>query len=169
MAMRNILKKGDPTLNKVCRPYTEFGPRLHQLLDDMKETLYEADGVGLAAPQVGVLRRAVLVIETNHPEDEPDVVLELVNPEIIATEGSQTGTEGCLSVPDECGIVTRPMVVTVRAQDRNGEFFEYTGEGLTARCFCHELDHLDGILYTQKADRMLDPDEFMIDEDEEEE
>lgn len=169
MAIRNILTVGDPTLNKVCRPYTDFGPRLHQLLDDMRETLLEADGVGLAAPQVGVLRRAVLVIETNHAEDEPDVLLELVNPEIIAAEGSQTGPEGCLSVPDECGIVTRPMVVTVRAQDRNGNFFEYTGEGLTARCFCHELDHLDGVLYTERADRMLDPEEFMDDIDEEEE
>jgi len=161
MAIRNILTVGEPTLNKVCRPYTEFGPRLHTLLDDMKETLIQADGVGLAAPQVGVLRRAVLVIETNHAEDEEDVFLELVNPEIIASEGTQTGEEGCLSLPGECGIVTRPMVVTVRAQDRNGEFFEYTGEGLTARCFCHELDHLDGVLYPQRADRMLTEEEMM--------
>jgi len=167
MAMRNIVTVGDPVLNKVCRPYTEFGPRLHQLLDDMRETLAEADGVGLAAPQVGVLRRVVLVIETNHGEDEEDTVMELVNPEIIATSGSQTGTEGCLSVPDEVGIVTRPMVVTVRAQDRNGNFFEYTGEGLTARCFCHELDHLDGVLYTARAERMLTEEDFMDDEDEE--
>ena len=160
MALRNILTVGDPTLNKHCRPYTEFGPRLHELLDDMRETLALADGVGLAAPQVGVLRRAVVVIETNHPEDEEDRILELVNPEIIATEGEQTGREGCLSVPEECGIVTRPMVVTVRAQDRNGEFFEYTGEGLTARCFCHELDHLDGVLYTERASRMLTEEEM---------
>jgi len=172
MALRNILTVGDPTLNKKCRPYTEFGPRLHELLDDMKETLFLADGVGLAAPQVGILRRAVVVIETNHPEEEEDMVLELVNPEIIASEGTQTGTEGCLSLPDECGIVTRPMVVTVRAQDRNGNFFEYTGEGLTARCFCHELDHLDGILYPERADRMLTAEELQElsgenDEDEE--
>ncbi len=167
MALRNIVKIGDPVLTKVCRPYTEFGPRLHQLLDDMKDTLLEADGVGLAAPQVGVLRRAVLVIETNHAEDEEDTLLELINPEIIETSGSQTGTEGCLSLPDEVGIVTRPMVVTVRAQDRNGNFFEYQGEGLTARCFCHELDHLDGILYPDRADRMLTDEDFIDDEDEE--
>ena len=166
MALRNILTVGDPTLNKHCRPYTEFGPRLHELLDDMRETLALADGVGLAAPQVGVLRRAVVVIETNHPEDEEDRILELVNPEIIATEGEQTGREGCLSVPEECGIVTRPMVVTVRAQDRNGEFFEYTGEGLTARCFCHELDHLDGVLYTERASRMLTEEEMTEPEEE---
>lgn len=161
MAIRNILTVGEPTLNKVCRPYTEFGPRLHALLDDMRETLIKADGVGLAAPQVGVLRRAVLVIETNHAEDEDDSFLELINPEIIASEGEQTGEEGCLSLPGECGIVTRPMVVTVRAQDRNGNSFEYTGEGLTARCFCHELDHLDGVLYPQRADRMLTEEELM--------
>lgn len=166
MALKNILTVGDPTLNKHCRPYTEFGPRLHELLDDMRETLALADGVGLAAPQVGVLRRAVMVIETNHPEDEEDRILELVNPEIIATEGEQTGREGCLSVPEECGIVTRPMVVTVRAQNRNGEFFEYTGEGLTARCFCHELDHLDGVLYTERASRMLTEEEMAEPEEE---
>ena len=160
MAIRNILTVGEPALNKVCRPYMEFGPRLHELLDDMRETLIQADGVGLAAPQVGVLRRAVLVIETNHAEDEEDSFLELVNPEIIASSGEQTDTEGCLSLPGECGIVTRPMVVTVRAQDRDGNFFEYTGEGLTARCFCHELDHLDGVLYPQRAERMLTPEEL---------
>lgn len=167
MALRNIVTVGDPVLTKVCRPYTEFGPRLHQLLDDMKDTLLAAEGVGLAAPQVGVLRRAVLVIETNHAEDEEDTLMELINPEIIATSGTQTGTEGCLSLPDEVGIVTRPMVVTVRAQDRNGNFFEYQGEGLTARCFCHELDHLDGILYPDRADRMLTDEDFADDEDEE--
>ena len=160
MAIRNILTVGEPALNKVCRPYMEFGPRLHELLDDMRETLIQADGVGLAAPQVGVLRRAVLVIETNHAEDEEDSFLELVNPEIIASSGEQTDTEGCLSLPGECGIVTRPMVVMVRAQDRDGNFFEYTGEGLTARCFCHELDHLDGVLYPQRAERMLSPEEL---------
>ena len=160
MAIRNILTVGEPALNKVCRPYMEFGPRLHELLDDMRETLIQADGVGLAAPQVGVLRRAVLVIETNHAEDEEDSFLELVNPEIIASSGEQTDTEGCLSLPGECGIVTRPMVVSVRAQDRDGNFFEYTGEGLTARCFCHELDHLDGVLYPQRAERMLSPEEL---------
>ena len=160
MGLRKILTDAEPALHKVCRPVEKFDRRLHKLLDDMRQTLAEANGVGLAAPQVGVLRRVVLVIETNHAEDEPDTILELVNPEIIATEGTQTGTEGCLSIPGECGIVTRPMVVTVRAQDRNGNFFEYTGEGLTARCFCHELDHLDGVLYPDRADRMLDEDEL---------
>ena len=166
MAVRDILKGQEPRLYKVCRPVETIDERLLTLLDDMRDTLYYADGVGLAAPQVGVLRRAVLVIETNHEEDEEDILLELINPEIIATSGTQTGTEGCLSVPDEVGIVTRPMVVTVRAQDRNGNSFEYTGEGLTARCFCHELDHLDGVLYTKRADRMLTDEDFMDEEDE---
>ena len=166
MGIRNILTDQESALHKVCRPVVAFDKKLHKLLDDMGETMREANGVGLAAPQVGVLRRAVLVIETNHAEDEEDILLELVNPEIIATSGTQTGTEGCLSVPDEVGIVTRPMVVTVRAQDRNGNFFEYTGEGLTARCFCHELDHLDGVLYTKRADRMLTDEDFMDEEDE---
>ena len=127
----------------------------------MADTLDDAQGAGLAAPQVGVLRRVVLV-----DVGDENGYLELINPEIIATSGTQTGTEGCLSVPEEVGIVTRPMVVTVRAQDRNGNFFEYTGEGLTARCFCHELDHLDGVLYTKRADRMLTDEDFMDEDDE---
>ena len=125
MALRNIVKKGDEVLTKKCRVVTDFNPRLHKLLDDMKETLLASGGVGLAAPQVGVLRQAVLVIDTNR-EGEP--VIELINPEIIAREGEQEGPEGCLSIPNVWGIVKRPQKVRVRAQDRNGEFFEVEGE-----------------------------------------
>lgn len=160
MALRNILTKEQPTLYKKCRPVTEFNPRLHQLLDDMRETLMDANGVGLAAPQVGVLRRAVLVIETNVAEGEDEYVIELINPEILETSGEQDGAEGCLSVPGEYGLVKRPMNVKVRAQDRNGNWFEVEGTGLTARCFCHEIDHLDGIVFTSKAERMLTEEEL---------
>ena len=160
MALRNILTKEQPALYKKCRPVTELNPRLHQLLDDMHETLTSANGVGLAAPQVGVLRRVVLVIETNVPEGESEKVLELINPEILETEGEQEGPEGCLSVPGEYGLVKRPMNVKVRAQDRNGEWFEAEGTGLTARCFCHEIDHLNGIVFTSKAERMLSEEEL---------
>lgn len=157
MALRNIVKKGDEVLTKKCRVVTDFNPRLHKLLDDMKETLLASGGVGLAAPQVGVLRQAVLVIDTNQ-EGEP--VIELVNPEIIAREGEQEGPEGCLSIPNVWGIVKRPQKVRVRAQDRNGEFFEVEGEGLTARAFCHELDHLSGVLFDLRAERMLTQEEM---------
>ena len=160
MALRNILTKEEPNLYKTCRPVTAFNARLHQLLDDMAETLEQANGVGLAAPQVGVLRRAVLVIETNVPEDEDEYLIELINPEILETEGEQEGPEGCLSVPGEYGIVKRPMKVKVRAQDRYGEWFEVEGEGLTARCFCHEIDHLNGIVFTSKCERMLSEEEI---------
>ncbi len=160
MAFRNILTKEQPGLYKHCRPVTKFDARLAQLLDDMRETLLSANGVGLAAPQVGVLRRAVLVIETNVAEDEDEYIIELINPEIVESSGEQYGAEGCLSVPGEYGLVKRPMHVKVRAQDRNGEFFEVEGEGLTARCFCHELDHLDGIVFTSKCDRMLTKEEL---------
>ncbi len=160
MARRNILTKEDPALYKKCRPVTEFNPRLHQLLDDMKETLSQENGVGLAAPQVGVLRRVVIVLETNVPEGEEEYMIELVNPEIIESSGEQFGAEGCLSVPEEYGLVRRPMHVKVRAQDRNGESFEVEGEGLTARCFCHEIDHLEGIIFTSKCERMLTKEEL---------
>ena len=160
MARRNILTKEDPALYKKCRPVTEFNSRLHQLLDDMKETLSQENGVGLAAPQVGVLRRAVIVLETNVPEGEEEYMIELVNPEIIEASGEQFGAEGCLSVPEEYGMVRRPMHVKVRAQDRNGESFEVEGEGLTARCFCHEIDHLEGIIFTSKCERMLTDEEL---------
>ena len=160
MARRNILTKEEPGLYKNCRPVTAFNPRLHQLLDDMAETLAQENGVGLAAPQVGVLRRAVIVLETNVPEGEEEYIIELVNPEIIESDGEQYGAEGCLSVPGEYGLVRRPMHVKVRAQDRNGEFFEVEGEGLTARCFCHEIDHLNGIVFTSKCERMLTEEEL---------
>ena len=160
MALRNVLTDGNPALRKVCRPYTEFGPRLHQLLDDMRETLIEEDGVGLAAPQVGIIRRACIVLETNVPEDEEPYFIELINPEITLEEGEQEGGEGCLSFPGQYGIVKRPQRVVVRAQDRNGETFEVEGTGLTARCFCHEIDHLDGIVFTSKCERMLTDEEL---------
>ena len=160
MALRNILTEGDPTLNKTSRPVVKFDNRLHVLLDDMAETLNTSNGVGLAAPQVGVLRRVVLVVETNVPEGEEEFIIELINPEIISSEGEQRGSEGCLSVPDQFGIVTRPEKVTVRAQDRYGNWFEREGEGLTARCFCHEIDHLNGILFTSLAERMLTEEEI---------
>ena len=163
MAIRNIVKDGDSTLLKHSRPVTEFNERLHILLDDMKETLLASGGVGLAAVQVGVLRRAVVVIETNVPEGEEEKVIELVNPKVVAWEGEQTGPEGCLSFPGKYGIVKRPDHVRVQAQDRNGNPFEIEGTGLTARCFCHEIDHLDGIVFTSRAIRMLEPEEYKND------
>lgn len=160
MALRNIVTKEDNILYKVCRPVVKFDARLHQLLDDMAETLIKANGVGLAAPQVGILRRAVLVMETNVEEGEEERILELINPELVDTNGEQVGPEGCLSVPGEYGIVRRPQRARVRAQDRNGNWYEYEGEGLTARCICHELEHLDGHLFTEKCERMLTDDEI---------
>ena len=153
MAIRNILTEGDETLYKKSRPVTDFNDRLHTLLDDMHETLEEANGVGLAAPQVGVLRRAVLV-------DNGEEVLELINPEILETRGEQTGPEGCLSVPGKYGMVTRPDFVRVRAQDRFGAWHEYAGTELTARCFCHEIEHLDGHLYTEHVTRFMTEEEL---------
>lgn len=140
MAIRNIVKVGDDVLRKHSRTVEKFDERLHILLDDMKETLYQANGVGLAAPQVGILRRVVVV-------DVGDGYIELVNPEIISRQGKQEEIEGCLSVPGRNGITERPMEVKVKAQDRNGNWCVYKGEGLKARCFCHEIDHLDGILF----------------------
>ena len=160
MALRNILTEENPALRKVCRPYTAFDERLHQLLDDMKETLSQANGVGLAAPQVGILRRAVLVVETNVSEGEDEYVIELINPEIIEATGEQEGAEGCLSVPGKYGVVTRPEVVRVRAQDRDGQWFEVEDEGLTARCFCHEIEHLDGHLFVEHTDRLMEGEEL---------
>lgn len=160
MALRNIVTKEDKILYKVCRPVVKFNDRLHQLLDDMADTLAKANGVGLAAPQVGVLRRAVLVLETNVGADEEEFVIELINPEILETSGEQIGAEGCLSVPGEYGVVRRPSYVKVKAQDRFGEWFEYEGEGLTARCICHELEHLDGHLFLEKCERMLTEEEI---------
>lgn len=156
MALRKIIEVGDPCLAKVCRPVTAFNSRLHALLDDMTETLVEVGGAGLAAPQIGILRRAVIVLD-----EESETYLELVNPEIVAvSEEEQTGLEGCLSVPGKWGIVTRPAVVRVRAQDRYGEWFEAEADGMTARCFCHEIDHLDGHLYTEYIDHFLSDEEL---------
>ena len=154
MALRKILTDGDPALHKMCRPVTSFDARLHTLLDDLKETLADANGAGLAAPQVGILRRVVIVV------DAEDNMLELVNPEILTQEGEQEGFEGCLSVPGRWGVVKRPYKVRVRAQDRNGNFFEAEGEEIVARCFCHELSHLDGHLYSELCDRLYTSDEL---------
>lgn len=153
MGLRRIRTADDPALHKVCRPVEKFDCRLHKLLDDMKETLADAEGVGLAAPQVGILRRIVIV-------DTGDEILELINPEMLETDGEQTGAEGCLSVPGKYGLVKRPYYAKVRAQDRNGEWFEAEGEELIARCFCHELDHLDGIMYTEIMERFLTDEEL---------
>lgn len=153
MALRKIRTEQDPALHKICRPVTEFNGRLHRLLDDMTQTLHDAGGVGLAAPQVGILRRVVVV-------DLEDEMLELVNPEILEQSGEQEGPEGCLSVPGKWGLVKRPNYVKVRAQDRYGAWFEAEGEELIARCFCHELEHLDGHLYTEKVSRFLTEEEM---------
>lgn len=143
MALRTIVTKGDPILRKKSRVVDKFDERLWTLLDDMKQTLYQAEGVGLAAVQVGVLRRVVVI-------DCGDGYIELINPEITERSGSQVAVEGCLSLPGETGETMRPAMVRVKAQDRNGKWCIYKGEGLKARCFCHELDHLDGILYTDR-------------------
>ena len=158
MGMRKILTDKESSLHKVCKPVTKFDWRLHKLLDDMAETLEDANGVGLAAPQVGILRRVVIV-------DTGDGILELVNPTLLETSGEQTGAEGCLSVPGRYGLVTRPYYAKVSAQDRDGNWFEAEGEELIARCFCHELDHLDGILYTQVMDRFLTEEELSADDE----
>ena len=153
MGLRKILTDAEPALHKVCRPVEKFDRRLHKLLDDMRQTLAEANGVGLAAPQVGILRRVVIV-------DTGEEILELVNPELLETDGEQVGAEGCLSVPGKYGLVKRPYYAKVRAQDRNGDWFEAEGEELIARCFCHELDHLDGIVYTEVMERFLTEEEL---------
>ena len=158
MGLRKILTDKDPALHKVCKPVAAFDAKLHKLLDDMRDTLIDSNGVGLAAPQVGILRRVVLV-------DIGDEILELINPEMLETDGEQVGPEGCLSVPGKYGLVKRPYWAKVRAQDRNGDWYEAEGEELIARCFCHELDHLDGIVYTEVMDRFLTAEELEYDED----
>ena len=159
MGLRKILTDKDPALHKVCKPMVNFDNRLFKLLEDMKETLIDSGGVGLAAPQVGILRRVVLV-------DTGEEILELINPTIIETDGEQEGPEGCLSVPGKYGLVKRPYWAKVRAQDRDGDWFEAEGEELIARCFCHELDHLDGIVYTEVMERWLSEDELIYDDEE---
>ena len=161
MGLRKILTDKDPALHKVCKPMVNFDDRLFRLLEDMKDTLIESGGVGLAAPQVGILRRVVLV-------DTGEEILELINPTLVEVDGEQTGPEGCLSVPGKYGLVTRPYWAKVRAQDRQGNWFEAEGEELIARCFCHELDHLDGIIYTEVMERFLTEDELIMDDEEEE-
>ncbi len=144
MAIRNIVKLGDEILTKKCREVKNINDRVICLIDDMIDTLKLSNGVGLAAPQVGILKRIAIV-------DTGDEILELINPEIIYTEGEQTDAEGCLSYPGKYGLVTRPRIVKIRATDRNGNEYEYTGEDLTARAFCHEIDHLDGHFFTEKV------------------
>ena len=158
MGLRKILTDKEPALHKVCKTVEKFDWKLHKLLDDMRETLIESNGVGLAAPQVGILRRVVLV-------DTGDEILELVNPELLETDGEQVGAEGCLSVPNKYGLVKRPYYAKVRAQDRDGNWYEAEGEEIVALCFCHELDHLDGILYTQVMERYLTDEELNQDEE----
>lgn len=153
MGLRKILTDAEPALHKVCKPVVNFDGRLHSLLEDMRETLIDSGGVGLAAPQVGILRRVVLV-------DIGDEILELINPTLLETDGEQEGPEGCLSIPGKYGLVKRPYYAKVRAQDREGNWYEAEGEELIARCFCHELDHLDGIVYTEVMERFLTEDEL---------
>ncbi|MCL2401790.1 MAG: peptide deformylase [Oscillospiraceae bacterium] len=171
MAIRNILRDEDPSLKKKSRAVTEFDKRLHQLLDDMRETLIEANGLGLAAPQVGVLRRAALIVDLNIETDLLDEqIIELVNPEITASSGTQSGSEGCLSVPGIYGIVTRPDLVKVKAQDRHGKPIEIWCKDITARAACHEIDHLNGVLFTTHVERFLTEEELALlnNEDDEE-
>lgn len=158
MGLRKILTDKEPALHKVCKPVEKFDGRLHRLLDDMRETLEQANGVGLAAPQVGILRRVVIV-------DTGEEILELINPTLVETDGEQIGAEGCLSVPGKYGLVKRPMYAKVRAQDRDGNWHEAEGEEIIARCFCHELDHLDGIVYTEVMERFLTEEELCSDEE----
>ena len=158
MGLRKILTDKDPALHKVCRPVEKFDQRLHKLLDDMRDTLLDSGGVGLAAPQIGILRRVVVV-------DVGDEIVELGNPTMLETDGEQVGPEGCLSVPGKYGLVKRPYYAKVRAQVRDGNWFEAEGEELIGRCFCHELDHLDGIIYTEVMERWLTEDELQYDED----
>lgn len=157
MGLRKILTDKEPALHKTCKPVVSFDSKLHKLLDDMRETLIDSNGVGLAAPQVGILRRVVLV-------DTGDEILELINPTMVETDGEQVGAEGCLSVPGRYGLVKRPNYAKVRAQDRDGNWYEAEGEELIARCFCHELDHLDGIIYTEVMERWLTDEELEADD-----
>jgi len=149
MAIRNIINESDPVLHKVCKPVTDFNQKLWDLLDDMAQTMYQADGVGLAAPQIGILRRIFVM-------DVGDGLVEAINPEIIEQKGEQQESEGCLSSPGEYGITVRPKVVKLKAQDRNGKWFIIKGEDLKARCICHENDHLNGVLFKQHVIRMLE-------------
>ena len=154
MAILNIVKEGDPILRGKCREVTEITPRITRLLDDMADTLHKADGCGLAAPQVGVKRRICIV------EVEEGDIIEMINPVIIEESGYQNELEGCLSIPGKWGYTDRPMNVTVKALDRNGKEFTVSGDDLKARALCHEIDHLDGILFTDKVTEYIDPSEL---------
>ena len=160
--IKQILQKEDPALHKVCHPITRFDGKLAALLSDLTDTLKDAGGLGLAAPQIGILRRVCVVM------DDDESFLELVNPEIVSQEGEQEGFEGCLSLAGMYGVVKRPMKVKIKAQDRTGAAVEYEREGVTARCFCHEIEHLDGILYRKRAYHMLTQEELQAMAEEEE-
>lgn len=155
MAVRPIIYDPDPILYKKCHPVTKFDKKLGNILTDMTQTMIHANGVGLAGPQIGYMRRVCVVLDTL----DNDKIIEMVNPEVVATEGEQTGSEGCLSFPNKFGIVTRPRIVTVRAQDRNGEWFTVQSHDLTARAFLHEIDHLDGHVFTEKVTEYINMDE----------
>jgi len=161
MAIRNILRGDDPALRQKSRAVSDFNRRLHVLIDDMRETLFDANGLGLAAPQVGVLRRVILIVDFIFEDDAPqELVIELINPEIVESEGEQNGSEGCLSIPGVYGMVPRPAKVKVKAQNRLGEQFEMICRGLTARAVCHEVDHLNGVVFTSLTDRFLTEEEL---------
>ena len=163
MALREVRMQGDPILTKTCREVKVLTPRLQTLIDDMFETMYEANGVGLAAPQVGILKRLVVIDTTG---EDPHV---LINPQILKTDGEQTGYEGCLSLPGKSGVVTRPNYVRVRAYDRNMEVYELEGTELLARAICHELDHLDGHMYVDMVEgELVNNEDLMREEDQEE-
>ena len=164
MALRNILTQEDEQLRKHSRKVEKFDARLRTLIDDMRETLLNSGGVGLAAPQVGVLRRVVVLLDINK---DPEEVVELVNPEVIEQSGEQRIVEGCLSVPGVYGYVTRPTWAKIRAQDRDGNWFEREGEGVVAQCFCHETEHLDGHLFTEKVEEYVDPEDLQRGDEEE--
>ena len=155
MAVRHIIYDPDPILYKKCHPVTKFDKKLGNILTDMTQTMMHANGVGLAGPQIGYMRRVCVVLDTL----DNDKIIEMVNPEVVATEGEQTGSEGCLSFPNKFGMVTRPRIVTVRAQDRNGEWFTVQSHDLTARAFLHEIDHLDGHVFTEKVTEYINMDE----------
>ena len=155
MAVRPIIYDPDPILYKKCHPVTKFDKKLGNILTDMTQTMIHANGVGLAGPQIGYMRRVCVVLDSL----DNDKIIEMVNPEVVATEGEQTGSEGCLSFPNKFGMVTRPRIVTVRAQDRNGEWFTVQSHDLTARAFLHEIDHLDGHVFTEKVTEYINMDE----------
>ena len=155
MAVRPIIYDPDPILYKKCHPVTKFDKKLGNILTDMTQTMIHANGVGLAGPQIGYMRRVCVVLDTL----DNDKIIEMVNPEVVATEGEQTGSEGCLSFPNKFGMVTRPRIVTVRAQDRNGEWFTVQSHDLTARAFLHEIDRLDGHVFTEKVTEYINMDE----------